>query len=322
MEIPDPATLRAWLAASWLLGGTVLAQPQAAAPVQPQAQAPHPSQIQLQHPTQPAVIWLSSYFAPVNVPVEGKPGNGIADKVTEYIVANWPEARHQFVRANPGRIWQMIRQGEAMCSTAALRTPEREKQAYFRDVFYSPPPQLIIRPEALEQVRLNEQGQVDPAELMNNPDLRGLLVRQRAYGPAVDQVLRQVGNRLNVEQIAAPSNGSGMLKMVSRGLADYMIEYDITLAYAMTRDPALGQLKVLPLKGAENFVVTGIACPRNAWGLATIRKIDAILSTPEAAAVIINAELGGLTPASVARYGAVIREYVRRSASADTQRIK
>jgi len=314
--------MRAWLAASWLLGGAALAQSDAAAPVQRQAQAGLPARQQTLHPTQPAVTWLSSYFAPVNVPVEGKPGNGIADKVTEYIVANWPEARHQFVRANPGRIWQMIGQGAPMCSTAALLTPEREKRAYFRAVFYSPPPQLIIRPEALGQVRLNEQGQVDPTELMNNPDLRGVLVRQRAYGPAVDKVLRQVGNRLNVEQLAAPSNGSGMLKMVARGLADYMIEYDITLAYAMVQEPELAQLKVLPLKGAENFVVTGIACPRNAWGLATIRKIDAILSTPEAASVIINAELGALTPASVAHYGAAIREYVRRSSIADPVRFK
>ncbi|MYN47464.1 TIGR02285 family protein [Pseudoduganella sp. FT93W] len=271
---------------------------------------------------QPGVIWLSSYFPPVNVPVEGKPGDGIADRITEYVVAHWPEARHQFVRANPTRIWHMLGQDASMCDTAALRTPEREKLAYFRAVFFSPPPQLIIRPEALEHVRLNELGQVDPAELMNNPELRGVIIKQRAYGPAVDQVLRQPGVHLNVEQLASPNYGAGTLKMLLLGRADYLIEYDITLAYAITQDAALARLKVLPLKGAENFVVTGFACPRTPWGLATIRRIDAILSTPEAAALIVRTELGALTPASVARYGAQIRESVRRASVADAERFR
>ncbi|WP_374360420.1 TIGR02285 family protein [Pseudoduganella danionis] len=273
-------------------------------------------------PAQPTVIWLSSYFAPVNVPVEGKPGDGIADRITEYVVAHWPQAQHQFVRANPTRIWHMLGQEATMCDTAALRTPEREKLAYFRDVFFSPPPQLIIRPEALDRVRLNEQGQVDPVELMNNPDLRGVIVKRRAYGPAVDRVLRQPGGRLNVEQLASPNYGAGTLKMVLLGRADYLIEYDITLAYAITQDAALARLKVLPLKGAENFVVTGFACPRTPWGLATIRRIDAILSTPEAAALIVNTELGALTSASVARYGAQIRESVRRASVVDAERFR
>lgn len=303
MEIPSLTHKLVWLAAGWLVCNQVLAENPAT-------------------PPQPPVIWLSSYFAPVNVPVEGKAGNGIADKITEYVVANWPEAQHRYVRANPTRIWHMLAQGEPMCDTAALRTPEREKVAYFRDVFYSPPPQLIIRPEALEQVRLNEQGQVDPAELMGNPDLRGVIVKRRAYGPAVDQVLKQVGARLNVEQLASPNYGSGTLKMVLLGRADYLIEYDITLAYAITQDPALAKLKVLPLKGAENFVVTGFACPRTPWGLATIKRIDAILSTPEAAALITNTELGALTPATVARYGPLIRDYVRRASSVDAERIR
>lgn len=270
----------------------------------------------------PPVVWLSSYFPPVNIPLEGQPGNGIADKITAYVVGQWPEARHQFVQANPTRTWHMLEQGQPMCDTAALRTPEREKRAYFRDVFYAPPPQLVIRPEALEQVRLNEQGQVDPTELMNNPDLRGLIVKRRAYGPAVDKVLQQVGGRLNVEQLTTPNYGIGTLKMVLLGRADYLIEYDFTLAYAITQQAELARLKVLPLKGADSFVVTGFACPRTPWGLATIRKIDAILSTPAAATLIINTELAALTSATAARYGTLIRESVRRASSVDPERIR
>jgi uncharacterized protein (TIGR02285 family) len=185
----------------------------------------------------------------------------------------------------------------------------------------SPPPQLIIRPEALDRVRLNEQGQVDPVELMNNPDLRGVIVKRRAYGPAVDRV-SAAGRAPECGATGQPELWRRHLENGLLGRADYLIEYDITLAYAITQDAALARLKVLPLKGAENFVVTGFACPRTPWGLATIRRIDAILSTPEAAALIVNTELGALTSASVARYGAQIRESVRRASVVDAERFR
>jgi len=52
---------------------------------------------------------------------------------------------------------------------------------------------------------------------------------------------------------------------------------DLMLNTQVTRSDSL---QALPIQGATDFMVIGVACPRNAWGREAIQAIDRALSTP------------------------------------------
>jgi uncharacterized protein (TIGR02285 family) len=127
------------------------------------------------------MTWLMPDFPPVGMPVDGQPTNGMADRIVKYVIGKWPEFSHRVLYANPNRVWSMIASGEHVCFTGALRTPERDKSAYFRNMYLLPPPQLVVRPEAPAAIPLNARGEADPAALLGSPALRGLVIEKRAH---------------------------------------------------------------------------------------------------------------------------------------------
>lgn len=262
-----------------------------------------------------SVTWLLSDFPPVGEQINGRPGDGMADQVVKYLVARWPQASHRFIYANPNRVWSMIAAGEHACFANALRTPEREKLAYFRNAYLLPPPQLVLRPEALASISLNSKGEAALADILRHPTLRGLVVEKRSYGPATDALLRDAAASPRLKQLAPGNYGRNILTMLAMNRADYTIELDFVLTHAITRQPGLSELKVLPLAGGDGLMVGGIACPRTNWGRATIRHIDTLLATPEGAAMLSQSQMRWIGKAATQRYGHAMKEFFRRLAA-------
>jgi len=259
-----------------------------------------------------SMTWLMPDFPPIGIPVHGQPTDGMADQLVKYIVARWPEASHRFLYANPNRVWSMLASGEQVCFTGALRTPERERFAYFRNTYLLPPPQLIVRPEVLAAVTLNAKGEAEPGPLMNNPALHGLVIEKRAYGHAVDALLAQPAASPNVKRLAASNYGKTIFTMMTMNRGDYTIDYDFVLAHAAAADAQLARLKAIPLAGADELIVGGIACPRTAWGRGTVQKIDALLATHEGSSVLLQAQARWISKESALRYEEPMREFFRR----------
>ena len=256
--------------------------------------------------------WLMPDVPPASMPVDGKPTSGIADQVVLYISARWPEAEHQFIYANPKRSWLMIERGEPACVVAALRNAEREKLAHFVDTNLVPPVQLVVQHTSLARLPLNVHGEVDLRKVLADPALRGIVVERRSYGAAVDSLIagRPAGSRL--ETTAVGDYGRNVLKMVAHGRADYTIDYDYALQYAGRSEPEIVRLHTVPIAQSNKPVLGGIACPRNAWGLAAARRIDRIVGTREGAAAMIKAQNSWHTQASRQRYAAQISEFQRQ----------
>lgn len=260
------------------------------------------------------MTWLMPDVPPASMPVDGKPTDGIADLIVRYISAHWPEVEHQFVYANPKRTWLMIERGEPACVVAALRNAERDKLAYFVNTNLVPPLQLVVQESAMPRLPLNAHGEADLQKVLAEPALRGIVVERRSYGAAVDDLLARRPADSRLETTSVGDYGRNVLKLLTHGRVDYTLDYDYALQYASRFEPAVAKLQTVPIAQNNKPMLGGIACPRNSWGMAMVKRIDQIVGTPEGAAAMIKAQNSWHTLASRQRYAAQISEFQRQRA--------
>jgi uncharacterized protein (TIGR02285 family) len=230
-----------------------------------------------------SITWMLPEFPPASIPVDGKPGNGITDELMRYIMVRLPDTEHLFLQSNSKRMWAKIAAGDKVCSASAIRTPEREKISYFTPTHLLPPHHLIVREAMVKSLPINARGEVELSKMIANPRLRGLLVDHRSYGLKIDALIHDRPANSGIILSAQGNLGASFLPMIMLERSDYTIEYDFVTGYLMSKNPGLRTLRSLPIAENNKAIIGGIACPRTAWGRATIERIDRIIGTPEAA---------------------------------------
>ena len=228
----------------------------------------------------PPMNWLMLNLPPGSMPVEGRPTDGISDVALEMIMAAMPEYDHHVTVVNAARALVSLAEGAPACFASAALTPEREQLAYFTQTHLLPPLQIVVRADRARFLPLNGSGEVDARALFNSSKLQGVVVTQRSYTPALDELLRHRGPHSGVANALAADSGANVLRMLRMGRADYTIEYEFVLTYQARRYTDLGdpqQLITLPIAGADPVRI-GVACPHTSWGREMILRVDAILT--------------------------------------------
>ncbi|HEY4080293.1 MAG TPA: TIGR02285 family protein [Burkholderiaceae bacterium] len=236
-----------------------------------------------------------------------------ADWLLPYLREHWPGVKQVVLLANARRTWQMLANGEQACSASSVRTPEREKIAYFTNTLLGPPLQLIVRREKLSALPRNAAGEIELARVLADEHLTGALIEGRSYGSYIDKLLARRPENKSVTLYAASDFGSKILPMLDIGRADYSIGYDVAIAEARARNPG-SQLFSQPIAGASAPVAAGVACPRTLWGLAAIHGIDRALGTPAGAAMLREITEHWMTPESRQHYGARLDAFYKERA--------
>lgn len=258
-------------------------------------------------PTVTKITWLASDHAPA---MSGVDASGVTSRVIAYLGKQWPQVQHEIVFANAKRSWQMIESGDEVCRANMVRTPEREKVAYFINTQLTPPPQLVVRRDKLAKLPRNAAGEVPLPRLFADTGLRGALIDGRSYGPALDELIAARPANSAVALYSPKDFGARILQMISLGRADYSIDQDMALV--MAGNPK--DLVTVPIQGASELVMAGIACPRTPWGLAAIRGIDRAYGRPEGAASLREGLMRWLTPETKAHYAARFDAFYRERA--------
>ena len=272
------------------------------------------------------IIWLMPELDTVAPPSPGAASvpvrRGLAQPLSDYLTANWgTPAKHEVLIANVKRSWRMVEDGEPACHLGVLRTPEREAVAYFFDTHLIPPHQLMVRRSALPKLPRLPDGDADLEKIWAEKQLRGAIVAGRSYGRALDALLAKRPAGV-IDEYTTSDFGGNMLSMIAIGRADYTIEFDFVLANqqelrAVTGAGSVGSaggasgngkvstadLVSVPIEGFSSPVISGIACPRNAWGKRTIEQIERVLSTPQARQFMRDEFISHLSPEAKARYG-------------------
>ncbi|MBC7918744.1 MAG: TIGR02285 family protein [Rhodoferax sp.] len=263
--------------------------------------------------------WSLQEYPPAVMPINGKPGLGFRDNELRLIVANWPEVEHQFVVANIARTWLMLGDKEPICTLGALRTPEREKIAYFTPVAILPPLQLIVREDTVSKLPLNAQGEVLLQELLASTTLKGLLVHLRSYGKGLDEVIAQRTVKDAVFMVQASDVGKSIPLMLAAKRGDYIIEYEFVVNFYKQQNFAkLDHLIALPIAGFSDALTTNAVCPRTPWGQQAIRRIDAILTKTADSNGVRSGVEKWLSPETIKRYKSDMNAFaLRRKKPAD-----
>ncbi len=204
-------------------------------------------------------------------------GHGELDGLQRLLVTRLPQVRHEFVVAVPTRFEALVRQGEPICSLLPRRTPERLSWLYFTPTH---PPlnsravHLVTRAELLP--RLTALGEpLSLARVLQAPQLRGVLTRDRSFGPRIDQLLQTQGQTLL--QSALAWRGSNLLSMLQAGRMDYTLEHPVLVDDYLRQHPDGARLVKLPLLEAQAISQATVACARNPAGRRHIEAIDAVI---------------------------------------------
>ncbi|MBB3196803.1 TIGR02285 family protein [Roseateles terrae] len=252
------------------------------------------------------ITWLTSDNS-----TSVNPGvNGVTDRLVSYLSVWWPGVKHTVLVANAKRSWQMLEEGQQVCRANVVRTPDREKIAYFTNTQLTPPPQLVVRRDRLSRLPRTPQGEVLLPQLLADESMRGALVDGRSYGSAIDDMLAHRPSNPAVSLYSPRDFGGRLLQMVSLDRADYSIDSDMALL--MMGEPK--DLTTVPIRGASDLVMAGIACPRTPWGWSAIKGIDRALGRPEGAATLRRGLMRWLTPDTQAHYGPQLEQFYRERA--------
>ncbi|KQY90328.1 MULTISPECIES: hypothetical protein [Roseateles] len=204
-------------------------------------------------------------------------GRGEVDGFMRVLLARMPGFRHEFVEASTARYEALSRSGETLCSTLHVRTPARAGWLYFSHLY---PPlvsreiHVIVRREALAALSQGrpQDGRLVLAELLQRPDLRLLLARDRAFGPQIDALLaNQVVPRLAV----GAQLSSQLLDMLRAGRMDYTLEYPAVVKEHLARIGDADALVALPVAEGQSTPLATVSCSRTPTGRRHIEAIDA-----------------------------------------------
>lgn len=246
------------------------------------------------------------------------PGPGPAtrpsDRLLDWLTPRLPGITHERVVANAKRSWILIERGDPVCHASAVRSPQREALAYFSNTRPMPPLQVVVRQDRLTAFPVDAAGQIDLPALLAMPRLQGVLVQGRSYGPVLDAQLEQGAPLGHVQRVTSGDFGSNVLPMLLQGRADYALEYPNALIALASQRPEVASLAMLPIRGATELVISGVACPRTPWGRAAIRRIDAVLGTPEGAALLRETLMSELPADSRRAYREAIDSFFQRRA--------
>lgn len=262
---------------------------------------------------EPVVVDRITWLAGDTVSGRGS-GSRPSDRLLDWLTARLPGITHERVVANAKRSWMLIERGDTVCHAGAVRSPQREALAYFSNTWPMPPLQLVVKRERMSAMPVDAAGQVDLAALLGRHDLKGVLVSGRSYGPVLDPQLDKLGATSSVQRITSADFGSNLLPMLLQGRADYALEYPNALAALASQRPEVAGLALLPIRGNTEMVISGVACPKTPWGQAAIRRIDAVLGTPEGAAMLRETLLSELPADSRRSYRDTIDAFFQRRA--------
>ncbi|QPF76251.1 TIGR02285 family protein [Roseateles sp. DAIF2] len=202
-------------------------------------------------------------------------GQGEVDGFLRLLIQRMPEYRHEFVEASTPRFEALSRQGQTLCSVLHVRRPERLEWAYFTQLHPALAARqihVVVHRDSLARFESGGQA-LQLAELLQRPDLAGLLPRERSFGPRIDALLQQAP-AANQPRTIAVSRNTQLLAMLRAKRMDYTLEYPAVVDEFQRSLSGPPELVKLPLAEGRSTQVATAACSRTPEGRRQIEAID------------------------------------------------
>ncbi|SMC17641.1 conserved hypothetical protein [Andreprevotia lacus DSM 23236] len=244
--------------------------------------------------------WPPIYIIPTWAPPRtvNELGNGIGDHVLTALIQELPQYEHRFQRANLTRIFSEMQQGNPVCYATALRTPERERFAYFSPVQAMPPIHVVLREDTARKLA-GTGGSIALAQLQS-AGLRGLYELKRSYGKVLDGFIQQQQGKIQAQQSEGVRQ---LLLMVESGQSDYAFEYPFVVEYLRRQSAFRSGVSMLAINdNNQALLMSNVACTRSPWGRKVIADIDGAIRRGALKPLLRQATSGWLAPEIQQRY--------------------
>lgn len=261
------------------------------------------------------IVWAMSPWPGLVNLHDGQPHSGIIVDLLQQITRRLPEHQHRLQLVNLSRGIEQLKQETTTCLLPTFPTPERDQFGYYVGLFVAMPHQLLVRRAERERFTAG-QTEVSLQRLLRDRQLRGGLIQDRSYGPALDPLLNDPSVQERLLRIQTSSAGSNLFDMLEHGRIDYLLEYAEVTQFVQQQGGA-GELSLLPLREADTPFVSGIYCSRTAAGAQLIRQIDRIARQAEVIAYFQQAQQAYVPAATLQHYQAWLDHFFQQRGQRD-----
>lgn len=224
------------------------------------------------------ITWCVTNWPPVIILDETRTviTGGVIGEQLKLIQKNLPGYTHANSEMLLKRLWPLIRNGEHVLHSHAIKTPAREKEALFSlPINVHLPCHLIMKDDTWNT--LGSPASLALRDFLQNNTLKGTLICNRSYGQVIDQILSRYETQNNIER--QPVNEASSIKMLLFNRGDYLIDYPSTVFWIKEHLFPENSSKLISVRiqEVEPFGFIYIAAPKNAWGKKVIGDINNVL---------------------------------------------
>ncbi|WP_374073387.1 TIGR02285 family protein [Bdellovibrio bacteriovorus] len=261
-----------------------------------------------------SIPWAVTDWSPYYILKGPQLGEGRLDRLKKIIAERLPG--HQFVDvyADMPRTVELWGLGKNICTGSALKTPEREKLAYFTAFTFQVPHEYLIVTGKSEVFR-RMPDQPSLKEILSQKNLRGVFTENRSYGLTIDSMIQMAAKPpSNIKQIRSSEGYLSVLKMIEKKRYDYTIEYESVVWDFNERILPARALYAKPLKESYPSMVIYFACTKNEWGKKIVQQIDEALQKAATSKEYQSAVESWTVPDSLRKNRKALEDFYHRRA--------
>ena len=221
------------------------------------------------------VTWAYFSYPPLFILENEKDPTGFGFDITNLAISAMPEYRHVVRKIPIKRFIQQMKTGKnCICAYGMIKTPDREKWAFFsHPCRIIMPRMIVIRKDDL--TKFGGGSAVSLSRLIKNEKLTLLLKKGTRYGARIDKILNESSGLDNISYLYSDELGRQALKMLMARRGDYFLSLSSTI-YDAEKLGYADDIALIPIED-ETYITGCVACSKNERGRRVIEKVNSML---------------------------------------------
>jgi uncharacterized protein (TIGR02285 family) len=233
----------------------------------------------------PSVTWYTYTLPPLYISEGSQSGKGVLDlSLRDVLVPALPGYQHAFQNVPVLRLEQALRNDPNACVVGLFRNPAREAFMHFSiPLLQQLPPGVFVARKALARLApyQDTQGVFTLRAALASGKIRVGAALGRSYGATIDALLAEPAHQAQVVRVSAANPTLNLLSMLSLGRVEMLLALPYEPTALRRLDGAnLPDMVYVPVGESAQRINGHVACAKSPQGLATIVKVDALLSQP------------------------------------------
>lgn len=260
-----------------------------------------------------AIPWAVTDWEPFFILKGPNKELGRADRLKKILAERMVNYQFVDLYADMPHTLELWKRNKNVCSGVALKTPEREKWAYFTALAYQVPHSYVIltaRADLLNELPKEPSLQ----EILNNKKWKGVFVKNRSYGEQIDSILKKAAESSSIFIEPTPEGYVPIMRMIKKRRYDYSIEYEAVVSAFNERNYQQKPLLMKNIKESHPAVTFYLACTKNEWGRNVVLKADEVLQSLASTRGYQAAIESWLDPETLKANRKILEEFYQRRA--------